>query len=234
MKKKYEYGQKLLETVNGAKKEKIRKRVILMRHSVREHDPLKGEIHDSLNEKGRSLARIFGEKLYPKCSARIFFSPIGRCAETGDLLGKGYQETGGHIIESEKNWQLGAFYVRDLDSILDLLYQTGSSITLIRTWIEGSIPVEWMDAPTEVIRIMVKWLEEIFEVLKEEQMAICVTHDLNIYFLRTLLLDLNLEHQGRVNYLDGIFFYDRMGEIYASTDHSPPKRLKWQAVHEVA
>jgi broad specificity phosphatase PhoE len=233
MKNNFVYGQMLLDTVNGLREEKIQKRLVLMRHSVRERDPEKSEADDPISDNGRELARSFGERLYPKCDARIWTSPIGRCVETGARISAGFRETGGNILGSEEIWQLGAFYVKNLKSVSSLLYRTGESIPLIRKWIAGELPTDWMDEAKGVLITMTKALMDILGALEADQMAICVTHDWNVYLLRTLLLDLNLEQQDPVNYLDGFLLYQFADQIYMANNQGSPERLKWQTAREI-
>ena len=53
-------------------------------------------------------------------------------------------------------------------------------------------------------------------------MAVCVTHDWNLYLLRTLLMDPDMKYYEDVAYLDGIVFYEKGGRIHTAHHQIPP------------
>jgi len=65
-------------------------------------------------------------------------------------------------------------------------------------------------------------MKEKIKNLKENQIAICVSHDWNIYPLKEFKLDLKLEVAGEVGYLDGLVFFEKENQYYITNFQTDP------------
>jgi hypothetical protein len=100
------------------------------------------------------------------------------------------------------------FYVKDVEKALPLIEQQGNQ-TFIRNWFDNRIDETIMENPENTAGILSEFMVEKIKHLKEHQIAICVSHDWNIFPLKEVKLGLKHEIHGDIGYLDGIIFFEK-------------------------
>lgn len=113
---------------------------LLIRHGERRHitpEDSDGGAHVGLTDKGRNQALSLG-KLFPAEGDGVYYSsPVGRCVETAELMGKGRLLAGGPVPAAVQILEpLGDFFVRNYDEYLAVLNE--KFYPSICQWIGGS------------------------------------------------------------------------------------------------
>ncbi len=212
-----------IDTINGLMDNGIKKIGVLIRHSERcfsenaDLEPFMG-----LTEKGKDLAVDFGINLRSDIQPKLYSSFLGRCVETAFLIDKGFTKKNNQNIDHNcMDAMLSPFYVKDIEKAVPLIEKNGND-HFLRNWFDGRIDEDVMENPKKTSDILNDLMKTKIKNLKNNQMAICVSHDWNIYPLKEFSMDLKLEASGEVGYLDGLVFFEKENQYYITNYQSKP------------
>ena len=224
---KYEVRTKqTIDTINDLMDSGIKKISVLIRHSERFFSEDAGlEPFMGLTDAGKEFAFDFGAGLRSNAMPKLYSSFLGRCVETSFLIDKGFTKNNNRNLDHNcMNTMLSPFYVKDIEKAVPLIEKYGNQLFL-RKWFDNHFDETIMENPKKTSDILCEFMKEKIKNLKENQIAICVSHDWNIYPLKEFKLDLKLEVAGKVGYLDGLLFFEKENQFYITNFQTDPKLL---------
>jgi hypothetical protein len=224
---KYEVRTKqTIDTINLLMDKGIKKISVLIRHSDRffseqaDQEPFMG-----LTDEGKTFAIDFGASLPANPIPKLCSSFLGRCIETAFLIDKGFTKKHNQSIDHNcMNVMLSPFYIKDIKKAVNCVEKQGSDIFL-RNWFDSKINENIIENPKKTTDLLCEFMVEQIKNLKDNQMAICVSHDWNIYPLKEFKLGLKHEKEGDVGYLDGIVFFEKENQYYITNYQTSPVLL---------
>lgn len=215
-----------IDTINRIRRAGHKKTGVLIRHSERfypeetEREPFMG-----LTDPGKNYAHDLGTQLHPSCVPQFYSSPLGRCIETAYLIDKGFtSKTGISTSHNQVDRCLAPFYVKDIQKTMDLVNQIKSR-RFLRQWFDHRMSEEMMEHPVKTADKICGFMVDRVNALKENQIAICVSHDWNIFPIKEFKMNLKLEESGDVGYLDSVVFFKNNRRYYLASYQSDPVRL---------
>lgn len=224
MNRKHEVkSRQTLETIHGLLEAGIQKISVILRHSDRffSKDP-RMEPFMGLTQEGKSFALDLGKSLAEKPIPRLFSSMFGRCIETAYLIDKGYTRrykiSLDHTITHE---MLAPFYIKDIKQALHMVEDQGSE-RFIRRWFDREIDQDIMENPETTATLLSRFMTDQLDQLKDNEIALCVSHDWNIFPLKEFKLGLAHGTNGDVGYLDGVVFYEDQGRHFVTSSQAGP------------
>lgn len=227
MTKKYEIRTKqTINTINHLLDNGITKISAIIRHSERffTEDP-KLESFMGLTDNGKDFAVDFGAALRSNPLPELYSSSLGRCIETAYLIDKGFTKKNNQSINHNYiNDTLTPFYIKDIETAIHRVNKEGSELFL-RNWFDNRIHESIMENPEKTSDLLSEFMVEQLKNLKKNQIAVCVSHDWNIYPLKEFKLGLKLETAGNVGYLDGVIFFERNHQYYITNYQTSPVLL---------
>ena len=215
-------SQQTIQTVQTLINQGIDKMSVIIRHSDRHYhrDPMM-EPFMGLTEAGKTYAFDMG-RAFPAISPVLHTSHFGRCIETAYLIDKGFalarQETLPHTRTQD---MLTPFYIKDIERSLEMMVAQGNR-AFIRSWFDHAIDEEIMENPESTTDKLIRFMTERLEEVSSGQIAVCVSHDWNIFPIREFKLGLPHESAGDVGYLDGVVFFKDQGKTFAVTHQTEP------------
>ena len=219
--------QETLDTITGLMDEGVTKMAIIMRHSHRYfgEDSAK-EPFLGLTQEGKAHAFDLGTWLPASLQPYFFSSFFGRCIETAFVMDKGYIKAHGvfsdHNILAE---ELAPFYVKDLTKAIAMMSQVGTP-AFLRSWFNFEIDDTIMCNPERTADTIADFLVNRLDTLSSGEMAICVSHDWNLYPLKEFKLGLSHEEHGTVGFMEGIVVFEKEGNHYMTNYQSSPALLQ--------
>ncbi len=214
------------ETLNTIVKlinEGIDKFAVIMRHSDRyfstkaSMEPFMG-----LTEKGKDYALSLGEALPLKPWPKFFSSYFGRCIETACIIDKGYSKRYGRFNgHNVLNADLSPFYIKNIENALKMVNETGSP-EFLRRWFNREISEKTMENPEKTADTIADFLKIRLKELKRGEIAICVSHDWNLFPLKEYKLGLKHEDFGAVGFLESIIVFEDKGNYYITNYQKEP------------
>lgn len=216
-------GTDLTDLVAELRGSGVERVVLVMRHGAREYDrenPAREPLLP-LTERGRAEARAFGERLAVP-SARFESSPVGRCRETATLVGEGAAHKGVSTDDNVVRMHLGAFFIKDLMSVVGDCIQRGAQAVFVDWAVHGMSRDDLMDPDLAYAQMMTPLVNS----LRDGPAAtVCVTHDANIYLARTRCFANEAQALGPVGYLEGFALFERGGELQVASPQLRPRPL---------
>lgn len=186
---------------------------IMIRHA--ERDPISSvrEIDlVGLTEAGSAAARDLGRRLAHYPELRVFHSPVARCERTGTAIAEGAAEGGSRVLEVSRESLLGGSYTIDRTRAFAKAEELGSQF--LRVWFSGDLEPGLMrpfdDSLHEHLSLVRKGLET---STPRKLLIVYVTHDWNVSVVREGLLGIRNEDAGWPEYLDGVSFALRSGQL---------------------
>ncbi|MBC8440339.1 MAG: histidine phosphatase family protein [Deltaproteobacteria bacterium] len=227
MKLKYEVRTKqTIDTIKHLMDNGVKKISVLIRHSDRffskdaRLEPFMG-----LTDEGKELAFDFGASMPSTQMPKLYSSFLGRCVETAFLIDKGFTKKNNHTIDHNcMDAMLSPFYVKDITKALPLIEDQGNELFL-RNWFDKRIDESIMENPEKTSDILSEFMTEQIKNLNKNQIAICVSHDWNIYPLKEFKLGFKHETAGQVGYLDGLVFFEKDSQYYITNYQTNPVLL---------
>ena len=218
MQRKHELrSDKTLAGIQELVNQGIKKIAVIMRHSDRffcenvQMEPFMG-----LTPQGKDYAQDLGSQLPTAPVPQMFSSFFGRCIETAYLIDKGYTRTHDKLIPHNVTCDtLAPFYINDLERGIALVEEQGS-IPFIRNWFDGDIDESIMVDPRQTAQRLADFMVERLKGLDENEMALCVSHDWNLFPLKEFYLGLRHEEVGDVGYLEGVIFFEKDGRTFVT------------------
>lgn len=217
------------ETVENIKQlvgEGIEKISLIMRHSDRNfHDDSAREPFMGLTEKGKNAAFKLGELLPAAPEPKLFSSFFGRCIETAWAIDKGYTRQHGKIIaHNNLVEELSPFYIKDINKAIAMVSETGTA-PFLRSWFSNEISDKVILNAQQSADIIASCMIRQMHELPPGQIAICVSHDWNLFPLKEYKLGLKHEECGNVGYLESVIIFEKQGQCYITNYQSQPKKL---------
>lgn len=224
---KYEVRtKKTIDTMNNLLDKGIKKIGVMIRHSDRFFSKIPGlEPFMGLTDNGKEFSFDFGNNLRSDLKPKLSSSFMGRCIETAYLIDKGYTDQNNQKLEHNCiHDMLSPFYVKDLDKAIPHIKEMGSDLFL-QNWLANYFDERIMENPEKTSDLLSEFMVEQIKNLKENQVAICVSHDWNIYPLKEFKLRLPLKTSGDVGYLDGVIFFEKENQYYITNYQMEPVLL---------
>lgn len=219
-------AQQTLEVLNSLIRNKINKCSLLIRHSERYFcEDARMEPFMGLTENGKTYSEDFGKKLNSGLSVELHSSFFGRCIETAYLIDKGFSQT--HRISLPHNRThdtLAPFYIKDIEKAINMVDAQGSELFL-RNWFDYKIDESIMLNPETAADRLCNFMYERLDSLPDKSVAICVSHDWNIFPIKEFKMEIPHETSGDIGYLDGLLFFESNGKFQVVNFQSDPISL---------
>lgn len=215
--------QQTIDTLNQLIDEGIKKIGLLIRHSERffTKDP-DMEAFMGLTDSGKALALDFGALLRAKPSPCLYSSFMGRCIETAYLIDKGFTRKNRIDLDHTcVDKMLSPFYVKQIEPVVRQVKKEGNH-DFLRNWFDNRVDDRIIETPEKTSALINEFMIEKFTHLKENQMAICVSHDWNIFAVKEVELGLKHETSGDIGYLDGVFYFEKEERTYITNYQTDP------------
>lgn len=202
----------------------ITKIAAIIRHSERFYGTTpSSEPFMGLTLAGMEYAVEMGQNFPSSPLPRLYSSPFGRCIETAYLIDKGFTRQHGRAIpHNQPEKQLAPFYIKDIKKALNLLKEQGT-YTYIRNWFDSRLDDTVMESPATTTDALTRFMTKKVNGLADNEIAICVSHDWNIFPLKEFALGLPHEEAGDIGYLDGVVFFENNGRIYITSYQADPR-----------
>lgn len=215
-----------LSVINDLLDRGIRKIAVIMRHSDRHFtEDARMEPFMCLNEAGKGYAVDMGRALPQGPAYRLYSSFFGRCIESAYLLDKGYcQIQEGPLPHNVTSPILAPFYIKDIEQAIGLVEAQGS-IDFIRNWFNGGIDETIMENPERTAEMLTEFLTERLSELGDNEIALCVSHDWNLFPLKEFKLGLKHEDNGDIGYLEGVIVFEDQGKTFITNHQCDPIAL---------
>lgn len=211
-------SRQTIDTINRLLDDGIKKIGAIIRHSDRfySEDPVM-EPFMGLTENGKGYSYDFGKQMRAGHPPKLYSSFMGRCVETSYLIDKGFSAE--HGITPEHNTMdhlLFAFYIKDFPKALGIVAKIGTH-AFLRKWFNRELEENIMQDPETATQRMCEFMVEKTTQLENGQVAICTSHDWNIFPLKEFKLGLPHEEYGDIGYLDGVVFFEKNGQFFATS-----------------
>mgnify|MGYP000343436524 CR=1 FL=1 len=175
---------------------------ILMRHAERGHfnHPAEGA-SVPITPQGAIDAEALGRSLAQFSDLHLCHSPVGRCRQTAEAIGRGALEAGTRITMTGEEGRLGGPYMLNVSAALDKAGELGHQF--IREWFDGRICPTLFKSRRETA------LEQLATVdahlaRAERGLVVMVTHDWNLLAVREELFGVKHEHDHWPGFMDSL------------------------------
>ena len=224
---KYELKtQQTIETINRLLDQGIKKTSVIIRHSDRFYAEIaRQEPFMGLTVQGRDFAYDLGSQLRSNPVPRLCSSFIGRCVETSYLIDKGFTKQ--NNINLDHNYLadlLGPLYIKDVEKAVTMFKEQESNVFL-RNWFDKHIDENIMENPEKTADDLCDFMVDQIKTLKENQIALCISHDWTIFCIKEFKMDLKHETAGDVGYLDALVFFEKDNKYYITNYQKEPVLL---------
>ena len=221
---KYEVRtEQTINTINKILDQGADKISVLIRHSDRFFSKeVKPEPFMGLTERGKNFAFDFGLQLRSNPIPRLCSSFIGRCIETAYLIDKGFTKQ--NSITLNHNYLsdiLGPLFVKDVEKTIKLAQNQETNLFL-REWFDKRIDESIMEDPEKTSDNLCEFMVDQIKSLKNNQIALCISHDWSIFPIKEFKMNLKHETSGDVGYLDGLIFFEKDNKYYITNYQSDP------------
>lgn len=219
-------AEQTLNSINSLLDQGIKKISLLVRHSERLFSTeARMEPFMELTHAGKNFAYDFGRALQPEPLPKLYSSFMGRCIETAYLIDKGFTTRHNRILEhSTIDNRLAPFYIKDIDKAVKTILAQGNDL-FIRNWFDGKMDEDMIENPEKTADLICSFMIEQVRNLPENQMAISITHDWNIYPVKEFKLGLRHEECGDVGYLESILVFENHNRYYITGFQTDPVEL---------
>ena len=219
------YGEATLELLTRIRGRGARHAVVLMRHAAREFDPELHDLENPLTAEGRDRALELGARLPREVMVRGYASPPERCMETAALLLEGHRRHGGATTRHRPLEALGVFYALDQMKMWRFMHAVGGLVEFVTLWSRGQTPHDAMIPAELAARLVLGVLaEKLDRPLADDQLDLCVSHDMTLYLLREVLLG-EPAAGPEVAFLDALVLYRENGTLWMSSHHGEPRQV---------
>ena len=221
---KYEVRtEQTINTINKILDQGAEKISVLIRHSDRLFSKeVKPEPFMGLTEKGKNFAFDFGLQLRSNPIPRLCSSFIGRCIETAYLIDKGFTKQNSIVLDHNYLTDiLGPLFVKDVEKAIKLAQNQETNLFL-REWFDKRIDESIMEDPEKTSDNLSEFMVDQIKSLKNNQIALCISHDWSIFPIKEFKMNLKHETSGDVGYLDGLIFFEKDNKYYITNYQSDP------------
>lgn len=216
-------AKQTIDTINQLLDSGIKKISVLMRHSERFFsDDGRMEPFMGLTDDGKQFAVDFGATIKSNPLPKLCSSFMGRCIETAFLIDKGFTQKN-HLPLDHNSLEntLSPFYIKDMETALRRVEKEGSH-TFLRNWFDNRIDESIMEHPEKTSDCLTRFMIDKINSLQDNQIALCISHDWNIFPLKEFKLGLQHETQGDVGYLEGVLFFEKENHYYITNHQADP------------
>lgn len=221
------HGTELLETLHSLPP--AGSSAIFMRHAERfpivdAADPTLAEITPA----GAVAAEAFGARIRGFDHVRLFHSPIKRCRQTAECIGRGLASNGVVVEHAGPEPTLGVDYILDLKEAGRLTILHGDHF--VRLWFTGQIGAAIIRSAEQIAEGKLVYLTQRLHepVTRGRRLDVHVSHDWNVIILRELMLRVRHEDAGWLTFLDGVAFSSGAAGLQACyRNFSVTKPLPW-------
>ncbi len=211
----------------------LRKRggVLLMRHSAREFEPGRHDLLNPLTDIGRELSNRLGAALPDGLTLQGYASPAERCLETAQLMLKSYEACNAGAIGRTRPMEgLGVFYVLDQRKMFRALQAAGGLREFVSVWVRGELAADIVlparQAVAAVLTALVAKLPNgSAERSAKARFDVCVSHDLTLQVVRSVLYDVLASEDSDVEFLDGLLLFNTPSGPRIVTHDYPERSL---------
>ena len=219
------YGDATIETVRALVASGVDHMALLMRHSAREFNENVHDLVNPLTDEGRALSRRLGERLPKTHTLRGYASPPERCIETAQLALLGHASKGGVATRVRPVEGLGVFYVLDQMKMFRALQEAKGLAPFVDRWVAGGLARDVVIPADQAARLVLDIVaEKLDHPVAEQQIDLCVTHDLTVHMVRDRLLGASAGH-GTVEFLDALAVYRRDGRLMMRGQVGPEREV---------
>ncbi len=205
-------------------REGIKKIAVLIRHSEKCQTRVPGmEPFMPLTPEGQKMALDFGSCLPPDLAPRFFSSTFGRCIETAYLIDKGVARTHGTLLPDplKVSMLLTPFYIKDIRSVASQAVEVGNE-AMIKKWFDKELSSSIILDPETAAGTQVRYMAACLDELGDSQVALCVSHDWNLFAVKEFAMQLSFAENTVINYLEGIVCFRKEDRLkFISPGHSP-------------
>jgi len=215
-----------IATLHHLRKTGAEKISVLLRHSEKFFTEDAGmEPFMGLTDNGKAFAVEFGSLLDTDTVPLLYSSFMGRCIETAYLIDKGFSKKHHQTLNHNcVDKMLSPFYVKNIDEVVRQAENNGSE-KFLRNWFDHSIDENIIENPEKTSDRITRFMLDRLKTLDKNQIAICVSHDWNMFAVKEFKLNLQLETSGDVGFLEGIFFFEKDNRTYISNYQTDPVEL---------
>lgn len=176
----------------------IDKKYLILRHSIREPiTDAKDSYRQRLTDEGILLAHHLGKTLsYHSDNFTFFHSPVPRCEQTATSISEGILTNKKQTIEIKPFEPLAGFFYRNWDYCAELMNKQ----EFTNKWFANEIPTDCIMPIKEAAN---KMFNEITSHNNDNVTNIFITHDFNVFCLKSLFFD-RYEEMEVPTYLEGI------------------------------
>ena len=176
----------------------IHGKYLIIRHSIREPiTDAKDSYRQLLTPEGIELAKTLGKTVSLYSDTFSFFhSPVPRCEQTATSIKDGIEITAKQTVDIKPFDPLKGFFYRNWDYCAELM----NTQEFTKKWFANEIPSEFIMPIREAGEMM---LNEITSIKDDNTTKIFITHDWNIFCLRSLFFN-SYEEMEVPTYLEGI------------------------------
>ena len=171
---------------------------LIIRHSIREPiTDAKDSYRQLLTPEGIELAKTLGKTLSLYSDTFTFFhSPVPRCKQTATSIKDGIEINAKQTVDIKPFDPLKGFFYRNWEYCAELM----NTQEFTKKWFADEIPPECIMPIKEAGEMM---LNEITSIKDDNTTKIFITHDWNIFCLRSLFFN-SFEEIEVPTYLEGI------------------------------
>jgi broad specificity phosphatase PhoE len=224
-----------LEIISKLKRDGIQKTGVIMRHSEKQFTTEPGmEPFMSLTDPGKEYAFDFGASLDSDLLPKLYSSTFGRCIETAYLIDKGFTQTHKKTLSHTRVSKiLKPFYVNDVKKVSDQVDKEGND-AFLKQWFKKKLPDAVIMDPETTAAILSAFMIERIKELSDHEIAICISHDWNIFPIKEFLLHLLFKESGDVGYLEGIVYFQDHNTWYITSYQKAPVALDMDLINAVS
>ena len=220
-----QYGEATIDLFERVRARGVRHAVAVMRHSAREFAPGVHDLENPLTEEGRQLARGLGGRLPKEITVRAYASPPERCMETAALVLDSHRAGGGAVTRHRPLEALGVFYALDQMKMWKGIQAAGGLVPFLDGWMQGQVARDAMIPADLAAKLLLQVLAEKLRArVAEDQLDLCVSHDMTLYLLRDRLLGEPCSGP-EVLFLDALVLFEEDGELWMTSHHGGPCRM---------
>ncbi|MFU8817793.1 MAG: hypothetical protein ACNA7W_20800, partial [Pseudomonadales bacterium] len=98
-------------------------------------------------------------------------------------------------------------------------------VPYLGAWVRGEVPADSMMPAELAARLVLRVLaEKLRQPVAEQQLDLCVSHDMTLYLLREVLLG-EPAHGPAVGFLDALVLYRDGDALWMTSHHGEPQRM---------
>jgi broad specificity phosphatase PhoE len=185
---------------------------IIMRHAARGHfnHPAEGA-SVPITPQGEIDAEALGRSLAQFSDLHLAHSPVGRCRQTAEALGRGAMAAGSRVAMLGEDGRLGGPYMLNVPAALDKAGDLGHRF--VREWFDGRICSSLLKSRRETAREQIATVDDHLGRAKQG-LVVMVTHDWNLLAVREEFFGVRHEVDQWPGFMDGLIIWRSAEHIH--------------------